>query len=105
MPAMTAGTVSPDSSTAVTLRPRPRASRRASDRRLPFQLGSGGNGAASSFFDVGSIAGAGGGIFRLATVSFGAGGVGPGGVDFPGAGFGSDGSGTDGDRVFAAVAS
>src|SRR6266496_4925006 len=107
MPPIAAGTGSPDSSTAVTLNPRSRASRRASDRRLPFQLGGGDNAAASSFFDGGSVVvpAARGGIVRLATVSFGGGGVGTGGAGLRGPGFGSDASGTDGDRGFAAVAS
>src|SRR4249920_2627404 len=104
MPAMAAGTVSPDSSTAVTLRPRFRASRRASDRRLPFQLGSGSPVASSLFFVDADVA-AGGGVFRIATVNLGAGGAGAGGAGLLGAGLGSEASGTDGDRGLAAVAS
>src|SRR4051812_18309624 len=105
MPPMAAGTVSPDSSTAVTLKPRLRASRRASDRRLPFQLGGAGNAAASALFAGGSalVPAARGAGVRLATVSFGGDGAGEAG--FRGAVFGSDASGTDGERGFAAVAS
>src|SRR5437764_12448664 len=109
MPAISAGTVSPDSSTAVTARPSLRASRRASDRRLPFQFGTGGSAAASaSFFVDGGgvvVAAEGGGTYRVATVNFVGGGAGAGGADLLGAGFGSDAAGTDGDRGFAALAS
>src|SRR5689334_7875937 len=103
MPPMTAGTASPDSSTAVTLKPRLRASRRASDRRLPFQLGGAGKAAPSALFDAGSVVvpAARGGVVRLATVSFGGGGAG--GAGLRGAVFGSEASGPDGECGFAAV--
>src|SRR3982751_5375202 len=102
MPPMAAGTVSPDSSTAVTLKPRLRASRRASDRRLPFQLGGAASAAASALFDGGSVVvpAARDGVVRLATVSFGGGGAG--GAGLRGAVFGSDAFGTDGGRGLAA---